>query len=135
MTWTVGRAPCPSKRKTGKVPVLRQRSLESMIQSSPIREDRVRLRTDERDPTEQPLTNALTIDVEDYYQVTAFEKQVSRNSWENYESRVVANTHRILRLLEARGVRGTFFILGWVARHYPELVRDIFRSGHEIGSH
>jgi polysaccharide deacetylase family protein (PEP-CTERM system associated) len=79
--------------------------------------------------------NALTIDVEDYFQVSAFEKQIPRHRWGAFESRVVANTHRILRLLNFRGVRATFFILGWVARRYPELVRDIRRDGHEVGSH
>jgi polysaccharide deacetylase family protein (PEP-CTERM system associated) len=77
----------------------------------------------------------MTIDVEDYYQVTAFENHVPRHSWDSFESRVVTNTHRILQLLEDQGIRATFFILGWVARRYPELVRDIFRGGHEIGSH
>ena len=79
--------------------------------------------------------NALTIDVEDYFQVSAFEKQIPRHHWCAFESRVVANTRRILRLLDFHGVRATFFILGWVARRYPELVRDIRRDGHEIGSH
>jgi len=81
------------------------------------------------------LLNALTVDVEDYFQVTAFEKHIDRDEWPNYGDRIVANTHRILRLLESHEVKGTFFVLGWVAERFPELVRDIHASGHEIGSH
>ncbi len=81
------------------------------------------------------LLNAFTVDVEDYYQVTAFEGQVERSAWPSYESRVAANTRRLLRLLERFEVRGTFFVLGWVARRFPQLVREIQRAGHEVGSH
>jgi len=81
------------------------------------------------------VLNALTIDVEDYYQVSAFEADIPRDHWEHYESRVVANTRRILRLLEARQISATFYILGWVAERFPQLVRDIHEAGHEIGSH
>ncbi len=87
-----------------------------------------------RPANESPL-NALTIDVEDYYQVSAFERFVDRRTWDNYESRVVVNTHRILRLLERRAIHGTFFVLGWVAHRFPQLVRDIHRAGHELASH
>lgn len=79
--------------------------------------------------------NALTIDVEDYYHVSAFESHVHRRDWDTFPSRVVANTQRLLALLERRGTRATFFILGWVAQKHPELVRTIHRAGHEIGSH
>jgi len=81
------------------------------------------------------LVNAFSVDVEDYFQVTAFEKHVRRDQWDQWESRVVASTHRILRLLERHDVRATFFVLGWVGHRYPGLVRDIHRCGHEIGSH
>lgn len=81
------------------------------------------------------VLNALTIDVEDYFQVSAFERQVDRAEWAAYPSRVVANTHTILDCLAEAGVRGTFFILGWVAERFPELVRDIHQAGHEVGSH
>jgi polysaccharide deacetylase family protein (PEP-CTERM system associated) len=81
------------------------------------------------------LLNAFTVDVEDYYQVTAFEKDVDRTQWGHYDSRVVANTQRILRLLERHNIRATFFVLGWIGRHQPSLVREIHRAGHEIGSH
>lgn len=81
------------------------------------------------------LLNAFTVDVEDYFQVTAFEKHVRREQWGEFESRVVLNTHRILQLLDRHRVKATFFVLGWVARRYPQLVREIHGCGHEIGSH
>ena len=92
-------------------------------------------RPQSRPADDQSVINALTIDVEDFFQVTAFEKQILRHQWDAFESRVVANTRRILRLLEFHDVRATFFILGWVARRYPALIRDIRRGGHEVGSH
>jgi polysaccharide deacetylase family protein (PEP-CTERM system associated) len=79
--------------------------------------------------------NAFTVDVEDYFQVSAFENFVSRATWDDLPSRVVANTRRLLALLDGHDVRGTFFVLGWVARKYPALVREIQTAGHEIGSH
>ena len=81
------------------------------------------------------IQNALTIDVEDYYQVTNFEVQINRDNWHQYESRVVESTRRILRLLERYGVHATFFVLGYVADRHPDLVREIDAGGHEIGSH
>ena len=75
------------------------------------------------------ILNALTVDVEDYYQVTGFENCVYRAEWDQLESRVVASTHKILDLLGSRGVRGTFFILGWVAERFPDLVRAIHAAG------
>jgi polysaccharide deacetylase family protein (PEP-CTERM system associated) len=79
--------------------------------------------------------NGFTIDVEDYFQVGAFASEIRPSSWDQYSSRVVPNTERILDLLERRQTRATFFILGWVADRNPELVKRILRSGHEIGSH
>ena len=79
--------------------------------------------------------NALTCDVEDYFQVSAFEHLVSRDTWDTWECRIPRNVDRILQLYADAGVRGTFFTLGWVARHYPEVVRRIVESGHEIASH
>nr|NIL98535.1 polysaccharide deacetylase family protein [Planctomycetales bacterium]NIM09749.1 polysaccharide deacetylase family protein [Planctomycetales bacterium]NIN09217.1 polysaccharide deacetylase family protein [Planctomycetales bacterium]NIN78317.1 polysaccharide deacetylase family protein [Planctomycetales bacterium]NIO35494.1 polysaccharide deacetylase family protein [Planctomycetales bacterium] len=70
------------------------------------------------------LCNAFTVDVEDYFQVSAFEAQVDRDRWGQYESRVVANTQRLLDLLAGHQVRATFFVLGWVAQHHPQLVRQ-----------
>jgi polysaccharide deacetylase family protein (PEP-CTERM system associated) len=81
------------------------------------------------------VLNALTVDVEDYFQVSAFEHCVSGASWGLYESRVVRNTERLLKVFDAFHVRGTFFVLGWVAEHFPDLVRTIAREGHEIASH
>ena len=81
------------------------------------------------------LINAFTVDVEDYFQVSAFENHIRRCRWGEYEGRVVANTHRILKLLDCHNVKATFFVLGWVAERYPALVREIHGCGHEIGSH
>ena len=79
--------------------------------------------------------NAFTVDVEDYFQVSAFERQIDRGSWEQYPHRVVRNTARILDLLAEHDVRATFYVLGWVADRYPQLVRRIAAEGHELGSH
>lgn len=81
------------------------------------------------------MVNALTVDVEDYFQVTAFERQVDRREWGTYPLRVVDNTRRILDLFARHGVRATFFVLGWVAEREPALVRAIRDGGHEIASH
>jgi polysaccharide deacetylase family protein (PEP-CTERM system associated) len=81
------------------------------------------------------VLNAFTVDVEDYFQVSAFERHVDRAQWQDFESRVVDNTLRLLRLLERRQVRGTFFVLGWVARRHPELIRAIHAANHELASH
>ena len=81
------------------------------------------------------VLNAMSVDVEDYFQVSAFDGSVARSSWEGRESRVEANTTRLLDLLDEFGVRGTFFVLGWVAHRHPRLVRDIAGRGHEIASH
>lgn len=79
--------------------------------------------------------NVFSVDVEDYFHVNAFSRHVDRRTWPDYESRVVRNTHRVLEILEQYQVRGTFFVLGWVAAEHPQLVRAIQRSGHEIGCH
>lgn len=85
-------------------------------------------------PKERPL-NAFTVDVEDYFHVAALSSAVSRESWPTRESRVEANTERLLGLLAERGVRGTFFVLGWVAERFPALVRRIAAAGHEVACH
>ncbi len=82
----------------------------------------------------RPL-NAMTVDVEDYYQVSAFEGVVDRARWNDHESRVVRNTRVVMDVLAARNVRGTFFTLGWVADRHPELLREIVARGHELASH
>jgi polysaccharide deacetylase family protein (PEP-CTERM system associated) len=81
------------------------------------------------------ITNAMTIDVEDYFHVSAFADVVSPASWDAYESRVCRNTERLLTLFESADVRATFFVLGWVADRFPRLIRDIHAAGHEIASH
>lgn len=81
------------------------------------------------------ITNALTIDVEDYFQVSAFAPYIPRSDWDNRECRVERNVDRILALLAERDVKATFFTLGWVAERYPQLVRRIVAGGHELASH
>jgi polysaccharide deacetylase family protein (PEP-CTERM system associated) len=83
----------------------------------------------------RPLTNALTIDVEDYFQVSAFAGVIARAEWDTRECRVERNVERILALLDAHDTRATFFTLGWVAERYPSLVRRIVDGGHELASH
>lgn len=77
----------------------------------------------------------FTVDVEEYFQVSALESAAPRARWDTYESRVEGSTREILQLLGEAGATGTFFILGWVAERKPELVRDIAEAGHEIASH
>ena len=77
----------------------------------------------------------MSVDVEDYYQVSAFAKSVNTNEWEQHESRVVANTQRLLKLFAEKNIKATFFVLGWVADREPQLVKDIHNQGHEIASH
>jgi len=79
--------------------------------------------------------NVFTVDVEDYYMVSAFKDIVNFENWSSYESRVEGSTRTILELLAENNVRGTFFILGWVAERHPDLVREIQSAGHEIASH
>lgn len=81
------------------------------------------------------MKNAVTFDIEDYFQVTAFRSRLSPAEWDTRESRVQRNTEKILELLASRGCRGTFFILGWVAERYPQVVRSIANQGHEVGCH
>ncbi len=81
------------------------------------------------------LVNAMTVDVEDYFQVSAFEGAVNRNDWDRLPCRVEQNTDHILELFDGHDVKATFFMLGWVAERYPELVRRIVDAGHELASH
>ena len=81
------------------------------------------------------ITNALTIDVEDYFQVSALAPYISRDEWDARECRVERNVDRILAMLAERQVQATFFTLGWVAERYPQLVRRIVEGGHELASH
>jgi polysaccharide deacetylase family protein (PEP-CTERM system associated) len=81
------------------------------------------------------IRNAMTIDVEDYFQVSAFAPYIARDSWSRRECRVEANIERILAILDAGGVRATFFTLGWIAERYPAMVKRIVAGGHELASH
>jgi len=82
-----------------------------------------------------PVRNAMTIDVEDYFQVSAFAPHIARDSWADRECRVEANVDRILGILDDVAVVATFFTLGWIAERYPQLVRRIVDGGHELASH
>ncbi len=79
--------------------------------------------------------NALTIDVEDYFQVSAFARYIDRASWDAIPCRAEANVERILALLAERRVKATFFTLGWIAERHPAIVRAIVAQGHELASH
>jgi len=83
----------------------------------------------------RPIRNAMSVDVEDYYQVSAFEPYIERSRWESLPSRVERNTERILALFAEHGVKATFFTLGWIAERHPQLVRRIVAEGHELASH
>ena len=81
------------------------------------------------------MRNALSVDIEDWFQVGAFETVIDRDSWDSRECRVEKNTDNVLALFDDANVKGTFFTLGWVAERYPELIRRIVDAGHEIASH
>jgi polysaccharide deacetylase family protein (PEP-CTERM system associated) len=81
------------------------------------------------------IRNALTVDVEDYFQVAAFAEEVDHKTWDSFPLRVERNTHRLLDLFARHGVQATFFVLGWVAERCPDLVRRIVECGHEVASH
>ena len=81
------------------------------------------------------ITNALTIDVEDYFQVSAFAPYIARADWDQRECRVERNVDRILALLDDQDTEATFFTLGWIAERYPQMVRRIASQGHEVASH
>ncbi|MBF9002159.1 MULTISPECIES: XrtA system polysaccharide deacetylase [Vibrio] len=84
----------------------------------------------------QTRSNAMTVDVEDYFQVAAFENQVKFSDWgKKYEVRVEQNTDRLLALFDEHQTKATFFMLGWVAEHCPQLVKRIVEQGHELASH
>lgn len=85
-------------------------------------------------PSQAPI-NALTIDVEDYFQVSAMAPYIDRAQWDSCECRVEHNIDRILQLLASKQTRATFFTLGWIAERYPDMVRRIVREGHELASH
>ena len=81
------------------------------------------------------MQNALSVDVEDWFQVGAFETVIDRKDWDSLECRVERNTDNVMALFDEAGVKATFFTLGWVAERYPALIRRIVDAGHEIASH
>jgi len=81
------------------------------------------------------MVNAMSIDVEDYFQVSAFEHHIDPSNWPNLECRVESNMERILGLLAESNTKATFFVLGWIAERYPEIVKRIVEGGHELASH
>src|ERR1700726_4488780 len=81
------------------------------------------------------IRNAMTVDVEDYFHVSAFAQTINRNDWARLDYRVERNTNRLLELFADEGISATFFVLGWVAMRSPQLVKAIQRAGHEIASH
>jgi polysaccharide deacetylase family protein (PEP-CTERM system associated) len=83
----------------------------------------------------QRIRNAMSVDVEDWFQVQAFAGIIQRSNWDSLESRVVDNTARVLDQFAAAGIQATFFTLGWVAERHPALVRRIVAAGHELASH
>jgi polysaccharide deacetylase family protein (PEP-CTERM system associated) len=85
--------------------------------------------------TSRAITHAMTVDVEDYFHVAAFNKVIKPEEWEQWPCRVEENTHKLLQLFADTDIKITFFILGWVAERYPELVKAIHEQGHEIASH
>jgi polysaccharide deacetylase family protein (PEP-CTERM system associated) len=92
--------------------------------------------TQQRKPeTTAVIRNAMTIDVEDYFQVSAFAKTISRDSWPAQDCRVERNIDRILSIFDEKKVKATFFTLGWIAERYPAMVRRIINNGHELASH
>ena len=82
-----------------------------------------------------PIRNAMTVDVEDYFQVSAFAAHIPRESWESIPCRVERNIDRILALFDEKQAKATFFTLGWIAERYPAMVKHIVSNGHELASH
>ena len=85
--------------------------------------------------TEPAIVNAMTVDVEDYFQVLALEPHIARQQWDSLQHRVEGNTQRVLELFDQHGIKATFFTLGWIAERHPGLVKSIIAAGHELASH
>lgn len=81
------------------------------------------------------MRNAMSVDVEDYFQVSAFESRIKRDVWDELPARVEQNTNKILDIFGERRISATFFVLGWIAERYPQLVMRIVEEGHELASH
>jgi|LGOV01.1.fsa_nt_gb peptidoglycan/xylan/chitin deacetylase (PgdA/CDA1 family) len=93
------------------------------------RREKCRATMKKMDNIKSEVTNILTIDVEDWYMDTDI------STWDSYENRVVQSTEKILEILDERNTKATFFVVGYVAEHFPELIEDIKDKGHEIGTH
>ena len=87
------------------------------------------------DTVDARTVHAMTVDVEDYFHVAALAKAIKPEDWDNWPSRVERNTQRLLALFDEKKIKATFFVLGWVADRYPEIVKDIVAQGHELASH
>ncbi|MCH8958726.1 MAG: DUF3473 domain-containing protein [Proteobacteria bacterium] len=83
----------------------------------------------------KPICNAFSVDVEDYFHVSAYSRVIARRDWDSFPSRVEANTQAMMEVLAEADVKGTFFVLGWVAERFPGLVSEIAAQGHEIACH
>lgn len=86
-------------------------------------------------PCSGPMANAMTVDVEDYFQVSAFSNRIAREDWDNYPCRIERNVDAILELFDDDAIHATFFILGWIGERYPQMLRSIVSAGHELASH
>jgi polysaccharide deacetylase family protein (PEP-CTERM system associated) len=86
-------------------------------------------------PHQPVIRNAMTVDVEDYFQVSAFASVISRESWPAQDCRVERNIDRILAIFDEKSVKATFFTLGWIAERYPAMIKRIVENGHELASH
>src|SRR5258707_10295985 len=82
-----------------------------------------------------PILNAMSVEVEDYFQVQAFANTIDRGDWDSLPCRVERNVDRLLGIFDEAGVKATFFTLGWIAERYPDLIRRIVAGGHELASH
>lgn len=86
-------------------------------------------------PTFNGVTNILSVDIEDYYQVEGFKRKIPFRDWETYESRFHLGLEWLLQILDSVGIKATFFVLGWIAERHPQWITEINRRGHEIGVH
>ncbi len=82
-----------------------------------------------------PIKNAFTVDLEEWFHISGVPSLQDMKRWDDFESRIEDNTHRLLKILDDHDVKATFFVLGWIAEKYPELVKEIYDKGHEIGNH
>ena len=106
-----------------------------MTQTLPEDSDRIAGWAERMAPAPGPHRAMMTVDVEDYFQVEAFFNLIDRKDWGSYVCRVERNTDRILEMFDAARAKATFFVLGWVAKRHPQLIRRIVESGHEVASH